>query len=164
VLVPLDGSLLAESIIPFIVDIAGPLDMEIVLLRVVTPVVVQTEAPMAGVIEQDLTARTTEAQDYLAGVAADLWKRGIRVQVRVRTGAAVHEILAGTRECAADLIAMTTHGRSGLSRLVFGSVAEAVLRLADVPVLAMRLTAADAHARAAHEATVPPAVDERATA
>ena len=56
---------------------------------------------------------------------------------------------------------MTTHGRSGLSRFVFGSVAEAVLRTADIPVLVMRLTAAEAHARAAHEATLLAEADER---
>jgi nucleotide-binding universal stress UspA family protein len=55
----------------------------------------------------------------------------------------VQEILAAAREYAADLIAMTTHGRSGLSRLVLGSVAESVLRLADVPILTMRFPAAD---------------------
>jgi nucleotide-binding universal stress UspA family protein len=152
VLVPLDGSPVAESIIPFIVDIAGPLDMEIVLLRVVTPAVVQAGAPVPGVVTEELAARTTEARDYLSTIAAELWGRGLRVQVRVRPGTAVQEILAATRECAADLIAMTTHGRSGLRRLVFGSVAEAVLRLADTPVLLMRLTAAEAHARAAHDA------------
>ena len=73
------------------------------------------------------------------------------MQVRVRTGSAVQEILAATREYGADLFAMTTHGRSGLRRLVFGSGAEAALRLAETPVLLMRLTAAETHARAAHE-------------
>jgi nucleotide-binding universal stress UspA family protein len=163
VVVPLDGSPVAESIIPFIADIAGPLDMEIVLLRVVTPVAVQAGPPLSGVIEQEVAARTSEARDYLARVAADLRERGIRAQVRVRAGTPVQEILAATRECAANLIAMTTHGRSGLSRLVFGSVAEAVLRLADIPVLVMRFTAADAHARAAHEAALLASADERRT-
>ena len=163
VMVPLDGSPVAESIIPFIADIAGPLDMEIVLLRVVTPVAVQAGAPVPGVIQDEVAAKTTEARDYLARVAAELWQRGIRAQVRVRTGTPVHEILAATRECVANFIAMTTHGRSGLSRLLFGSVAEAVLRLADIPVLVMRLTAADAHARAAHEAALLAAADERRT-
>lgn len=151
-LVPLDGSPVAESIIPFIVDIAGPLDMEVVLVRVVTPPVVQTGAPVPGLIVEELAARTSEAKDYLATVAAELWGRGIRVQMRVRTGTAVQEILAAAREAGADLIAMTTHGRSGLRRLVFGSVAEAVLRLSDSPVLLMRITSAQAHARAAHDA------------
>jgi nucleotide-binding universal stress UspA family protein len=141
--VPLDGSPVAESIIPFVADIAGPLDMEVVLLRVVTPLVVQAGAPVPGAIAEELEARTAEARDHVTGIAADLSGRGIRVHIRVRTGAAVQEIVAATRESAADLIVMATHGRSGLSRLVFGSVAEGVLRLAEVPVVVMRFTAAE---------------------
>jgi nucleotide-binding universal stress UspA family protein len=155
VLIPLDGSPVAEGIIPFSLGIAGPLDMEIVLLRVVTPALPQADATAPRVIVEDLAVRTAEARDYLAAIAADLMSRGLRVRTRVRSGAPVTEILAAARESAADLIAMTTHGRGGLSRLVFGSVAEAVLRLAESPILLMRLTAAEAHVlagygRAAH--------------
>jgi nucleotide-binding universal stress UspA family protein len=119
--------------------------MEIVLLRVVTPAFPQVDASAPRIIVEDLAARTAEARDYLAAIAADLMGRGVGVRPRVRSGAPVTEILAAARESAADLIAMTTHGRSGLSRLVFGSVAEAVLRLAESPILFMRLTAAEAH-------------------
>ena len=80
--VPLDGSPVAESIIPFIVDIAGPLDMEIVLVRVVTPRVIQVGAPVPGAIVEELAARTTEARDYLTTVAAKLSERGVRAKVR----------------------------------------------------------------------------------
>ena len=65
------------------------------------------------------------------------------------SGTPVTKILAAARDNAVDLIAMTTRGRRGVSRLVFGSVAEAVLRLAECPILPVRLTAADAHVRAA---------------
>ena len=57
-----------------------------------------------------------------------------------RYGNPVTEIVAAARQTGADIIAMTTHGRSGVSRLVFGSIAEAVLRRAEIPVLMMRLT------------------------
>jgi nucleotide-binding universal stress UspA family protein len=72
--------------------------------------------------------------------------------MQVRFGEAVAEILAGAREVGADLIAMTTHGRGGLGRLLFGSVAEAVLRQAETPVFLMRQTKAQVAARAAWEA------------
>ena len=62
------------------------------------------------------------------------------------------EILAAAREVSADLIAMTTHGRTGFSRLLCGSVAEAVLRQGEFPVFLMRQIAADAHVEAAREA------------
>jgi nucleotide-binding universal stress UspA family protein len=65
----------------------------------------------------------------------------------VRCGEPVAEILAATTEAEADLIILTSHGRSGFGRLLFGSVAEAVLRRADVPVFLMRQTAAQVAAR-----------------
>jgi nucleotide-binding universal stress UspA family protein len=73
-------------------------------------------------------------------VAADLRGRGVRVTTEARHGDPVKELVAAARDAGADLIAMTTHGRSGVGRLLFGSVAEAVLRQANVPVLMMRLT------------------------
>ena len=62
------------------------------------------------------------------------------------------EILDGARDLNADLIAMTTHGRGGVSRLLFGSIAEAVLRQAEIPVFLMRQTKEQVAARAAWEA------------
>ena len=75
-----------------------------------------------------------------------------RLRGMVRRGEPTAEILAGARAADADLIAMTTHGRSGLGRLLFGSVAEAVLRQADIPVFLMRQSEAQVAARAAVEA------------
>jgi len=122
VVVPLDGSPVAEGILPFILEIAAPLDLAVVLLRV-----------------EDVPASMAEAEVYLAGVAGRLRARGVRVETLVRGGEAAGEILAGARAAGADLIAMTTHGRTGLGRLLFGSIAEAVLRRADIPVFLMRL-------------------------
>ena len=150
VVVPLDGSRLGESIIPFIRDIAGPLDMDIVLLRVVSPVVTQMNDATSQIIIDDMAARTTEAREYLATIAPDLMGRGIHVQTRVRGGDPVPEILAAAREVSANLIAMSTHGRSGFTRLLFGSVAEAVLRQGEYPVFLMRATAG-AHTEAGGE-------------
>jgi nucleotide-binding universal stress UspA family protein len=69
----------------------------------------------------------------------------------VRRGHPADEIVAAARETGADLIAMSTHGRGGLGRLVFGSVAQAVLRHADMPVLLMRATEAQVAKRVARE-------------
>ena len=151
-LVPLDGSMVAEAIVPFILEIAGPLDMEVALLRVIVPtppVLVEGGGP---VVADDVAKLRAGAEEYLADVAADLRARGVRVTLAVRYGDAVAEILAGAREAEADLIAMTTHGRGGLGRLLFGSVAEAVLRHAEVPVFLMRQTKDQVAARAAWEA------------
>ena len=149
-LIPLDGSMVAESILPFILEVAGPLDMEVALLRVLVPVPPMTVEGMQVVIE-DAGRLRAEAEEYLASIAAELRAKGVRVTTAVRRGEPVAEILAGAREVDADLIAMTTHGRSGLSRLLFGSVAAAVLSHAEVPVFLMRQTAAQVAARAAWE-------------
>ncbi|MGH7355009.1 MAG: universal stress protein [Candidatus Rokuibacteriota bacterium] len=139
--VPLDGSRLAETILPFIVEIAGPLDMSIVLLRVVEPVTPVIVDGAAHVVVEDGMARRLDAEEYLAPLAAGLRARGVTVETAVRRGHPVSdEIVAAAREAGADLIAMTTHGRSGLGRLLFGSVAEALLRQAPVPVFLLRQT------------------------
>jgi nucleotide-binding universal stress UspA family protein len=148
-LVPLDGSAVAEAIIPFILQIAGPLDMAVRLLRVVEPIrpmVVEGARPLIVV---DPVVREREAEEYLARIAAELRGRGVDVAPEVRRGAAPAAILAAAKSCSADLIAMSTHGRSGLGRLLFGSVAEQVLRHADVPVFLMRQTEAQVAARTA---------------
>ena len=151
-LVPLDGSMIAEAIVPFILEIAGPLDMEVALLRVILPTPpVMVEGGGAMVVD-DVEQLRARAEEYLASVATGLRARGVRATMQVRFGNAVGEILAGAREADADLIAMTTHGRGGLGRLLFGSVAEAVLRQAEIPVFLMRQTQAQVAARAAWEA------------
>lgn len=140
VVVPLDGSPLAEGILPFILDIAGPLDLEIVLMRIVQLRPPELIEGGRKVVFEDLETLIAKARAYLAPLAARLRERGVRVDTAVRDGDPVHEIIAGACELGADLIAMTTHGRSGLGRLLFGSVAEAVLRQSDLPVFLMRLT------------------------
>lgn len=151
-IVPLDGSMVAEGIIPFILEIAGPLDMEVVLLRVVVPIPPSVVEGSRHVELDDVEKRRLEAAEYLTPIATDLRAKGVRVTTQVRRGEPTAEILAGAKEAGADLVAMTTHGRSGLGRLLFGSVAEAVLRQSDIPVFLMRQTEAQVAARAAWEA------------
>ena len=148
-LVPLDGSSVAEAIIPFIVDIAGPLDMEVVLLRVVEPIAPVVVETSRHVEIEDIEARRADAEEYLAPIAVELRNKAVRVQSRVRRGNPADEIVAAARETGADLIAMSTHGRGGLGRLVFGSVAQAVLRHVETPVLLMRATEAQVAKRVA---------------
>ena len=151
-IVPLDGSMVAEGIIPFILEIAGPLDMEVVLLRVVVPIPPSVIEGSRHVEVEDREKRRLEAEEYLAPIVSELRTKGVRVTTQVRRGEPTDEILAGAKEARADLIAMTTHGRSGFGRLLFGSVAEAVLRHSEVPVFLMRQTEAQVAARAASEA------------
>ena len=136
VLVPLDGSPVAESIIPFILDIAGPLDMEVILLRVVEPI-----PPLALEVYVDAETanlRTTDAQEYVAAIAEELRDKAVRVDTRVRRGYAADEIVRAAREAGADLIAMSTHGHRFLNDLIRGSTADRLRHRVTVPVLMVR--------------------------
>ena len=142
VLVPLDGSRVAEAILPFIEQIAGPLDMEVLLVRVVP----LTSMDVVGMAKEAQAGapilRELDAQGYLEPLVASLKAKGVRAGARVRIGDPATEIVAAAKEINADLIAMTTHGRSGLGRLLFGSVAEAVLRGSPIPVFLLRTSEA----------------------
>jgi nucleotide-binding universal stress UspA family protein len=96
---------------------------------------------------EDLEARRIDAEEYLAPLAVELRGKGVRVTTAVRRGAPAEEIVAAALEAGADLIAMSTHGRGGLGRIIFGSVAQAVLRQAHVPVFLLRATEADVERR-----------------
>ena len=137
-LVALDGSPEAEAIVPFFMAIAGLLDVQVTLLLVL-------EAGELG----DLYQRRVHATEYLARLAAELRRRGMRAETAVRHGEPATEILAGARDAGADLIAITAQGRTGLGRVLVGSVAQAVLHRARVPVLLMRQTGADVAERVA---------------
>lgn len=152
VVVALDGSPVAEAIIPFILEIAGPLDMEVVLVRVNRPIPPEVVEGSRHMMVEDPEASRVHAEEYLAPMAVELRKKGVRVRTHVRRGQPAEEIVLAAREIGADLVAMTTHGRSGLGRLLFGSVAEAVLRESRLPVFLMRVTEAQVAARAAQVA------------
>jgi nucleotide-binding universal stress UspA family protein len=136
VLVALDGSSSADALLRFLLEIAGPLDMTLQLLHVLEPV--SPAAAEGVVVTDDLETRRRAAEEYLAPLAAALRSQGITVMWSVRRGPAAEEILAAAAEGDADLIAMATHGRTGLGRLLFGSVTESVLRRSPVPVFMIR--------------------------
>ena len=138
VLVALDGSTACESVLRFLLEIAGPLDMKITLLHVLEPMPPQVMEAAPHVVIDDIESRRKEAEEYLEPVAAALRAKGVETSWAIRRGRPADEIVAAARESGADLVAMATHGRTGLGRLLFGSVAEAVLRHAPVPVFMIR--------------------------
>ena len=152
-LVTLDGSEEAEAILSFVEQVAGPLDAEIVLLRVLEPASPVELVASAGVVTPDtFTLRDMDAKRYLSEIERRLAKKGLRVRTRVGFGLPADEILAAAKATGADIIAMATRGRSGLGRALFGSVAESVLRASPVPVLLIRTLA---------KSTVAPGPDAR---
>jgi nucleotide-binding universal stress UspA family protein len=145
ILVPLDGSTLAEQILEPVVQLAGLTGARITLLRAVRPWVVATR-PMAAaprlpeLRERAIATRTQEARDYLNRIASSLLSQLDRVQtdVMVCEVSEASEILRYAQRSGVDLIALATHGRSGVKRLVLGSVADKLIRGAAVPVLVHR--------------------------
>jgi nucleotide-binding universal stress UspA family protein len=148
ILVPLDGSERSEAALPHAAALARQFDARVVLYRAVeAPGLVSAGAagPLAGgvappapTIEMVQLEREAQAAAiaYLERHARELLAQSIVTTTRVGEGPDVAEqLLEISREEGTDLIVMTTHGRTGLARLLFGSVAESVLRRAAVPVL-----------------------------
>ena len=133
VLVPLDGSELGEMALDHASELARA-GAALILLRA-------AEAPtLPGADAIDAQVKVVrEAEDYLAGVRDRLTRAGIdRVDVSVWYGPPADSIVDAARFRKADLIVMSTHGRSGLGRLIVGSVAETVLRATTTPILLVR--------------------------
>jgi len=152
VLVALDGSTACEAVLHFLMEIAGPLDMTVMLLHVLEPIT--PPVTDGAVVFDDVEARRDQAEEYLAPISAALRSQGVNTSWAIRRGRPADEILAAAQEGGADLIAMATHGRTGIGRLLFGSVAEAVLRRAPVPVFMIREPHTVEAAPAAREGSV----------
>jgi len=134
IVVPLDGSQLAATAIPYAVALARPADARMSLLAVVEPVPVHAGLPSADAQEGD-ERRVTESTAYLESVALPLRTSGLAVTAVVRHGDPAEAILVDIEDEEDALIVMSTHGRTGLERVRAGSVAQRVLRHASIPVL-----------------------------
>ena len=143
ILVPLDGSRLAEGALPLATRLAQALHGRLLLVQAVRAY------GLAGASLAELQARlTADAQAYLEPLAQGLRDQGLPVQVCTPAELAEDAILAEADARDTDLIVMTTHGRSGLGRWLYGSVAESVLARSPVPVLLVRATTEGAAAPA----------------
>jgi len=135
VMVPLDGSALAEGAFGAALDlVAGDPDAVILLMRAAEAKAFPGGDPIARELEV-----VQEAEEYLEAAAARLTQRGARrVRTSVWYGAPVVSIVDAATANKPDVIVMSTHGRSGFGRLLMGSVAESVLRATHVPILMLR--------------------------
>ena len=142
ILVALDGSRRAEAALPPAMAIAGLLRAPLTLLQAVAPVPMMVDAPtaFAGSFDEELSSlRRSEAKDYLEDVAAEVTAAG--VEARPTAVLATHPleaIRAAARAPGVGMIAVATHGRSGLRRMVLGSVADKLVRTSELPVLVTR--------------------------
>jgi CRP/FNR family cyclic AMP-dependent transcriptional regulator len=127
-ILPLDGSPMAESALPYAEDLAQMLATEVILARAV---------PFAGAYVDERTPLSgeVEAKTYLQGVVDRLRADRVAVQSRVLGGLPTDHVLSLAKQTPQSLIILTTHGRSALSRWFVGSVADGVVRAAEAPVL-----------------------------
>lgn len=140
ILVPLDGSKRAERILPYVEELAHKFGSKLVLLQVIEPSVV-----LAGPYDMghyydvnQIEALTEEAKAYLTAQQQRLAQSDIRAEFVVDNGPVVTAVLEEAVRKNADLIAMASHGRSGLARAFYGSVAAGILHQADRPLLLIR--------------------------
>ncbi|MEZ4864556.1 MAG: universal stress protein [Caldilineaceae bacterium] len=140
ILVPLDGSKRAERILPYVEELAQKFGSRLVLLQVVEPsMVLASPYDMGHYYDVTQIERLTdEAKAYLAAIKGDLEEKGIKVETIVANGPVVTSILEEAVRKNVDLIAMASHGRTGLARAFYGSVAAGALHQADRPLLLIR--------------------------
>jgi nucleotide-binding universal stress UspA family protein len=144
-IVPLDGSALAEQAFPDVVNLAKKMQLQVVLVRAYAlPPAISAED--YGYHSAELLDHLeAEARDYLQGKVNEIKQKGIaNVTSVVNTGYGAEEIIRLARNTPDNLIAMCTHGRSGMKRWVLGSVTERVVRHSGDPVLIIRSDAISA--------------------
>src|SRR5262245_41895753 len=140
IMVPLDGSELAQTALSHALGLCRTCAATLVLLHV--------RDPRTGSVEA--------ARRYLEYVSRQHAAAGVPIELVVREGEVAAAIIDATRKSQIDLIVMATHGRSGLQRVVYGSVAEQVLRGSTTPVLLVRVRGATAEQpEAAPNTTLP---------
>jgi nucleotide-binding universal stress UspA family protein len=139
ILVPLDGSEVAEQVLPTVVPIARALGCELTLFQV--PIAYASGSLMGEwylPFQSGFEIADQAAQDYLERLVTDLRKQGIEASTATWVGPVAESIIDYAEVNGADLIAMCTHGRTGLARWALGSVADRVLRAGDKPILLVR--------------------------
>jgi len=160
IVVPLDGSELAEGVLPHVAEVIRGRESRVYLLsasplaRRRAPAAVDVQ-PASAAVPEDLQGVMRELMEYLRGAAQRLEPTSADVWIGVRFGRPADEILAFADEVEADLIAMSTHGRSGIRRWVFGSVTDRLLHGAACPVLLVRARQENAAAPSYQRILVP---------
>lgn len=138
ILVPLDGSKRAEAIMPHVEDLAQCYQAEVILLQVIEPkpLLIDGTYAVPDLVEHEQHLKT--AENYLRTLQGELRTKGIEVKTRVAQGPVVNGIIDMAERENADLVAMASHGRTGLARVFYGSVAAGVLHRIDRPLLLVR--------------------------
>ena len=140
ILAPLDGSQRAEAILPHLEEVARRYDATVILFQVVeaAPLVVGLGSAYAEQYRDAFEQQAKEVENYLTGLKEVFQQKGITVRIRVGRGPVADEIIKTAESEEADIIALASHGRSGLSKVFYGSVAASILHRIDRPLLLVR--------------------------
>jgi len=140
ILVPVDGSKRAEAIFSYVEKLARMNDAKAIFLRVEEePILLgRDEIIQIDKYREDYEARIILSKAYLDTLKTTFHEKGIHAVTRLAYGSVVKAILTVAADTGADLIALATHGLSGLARVSYGSVAAGVLQAADIPILLIR--------------------------
>jgi len=143
ILVPLDGSQRAEAILRHVEELALRFRARVVFLRVVeaAPLVMAPEIAYVNLRRNEFERRVKEAEEYLATQQGKFREIGIDVDARVTVGPVIDGIVKVADQEDVDLIALASHGRSGLSQVFYGSVAAGLLQRVNRPLLLVRAQA-----------------------
>ena len=139
ILVPLDGSKRAERILKHVEELALSLNAKVVFLQVVNaPNLVGYDESGILLYSHNLEQLAKEAESYLNSLKGEFREKGIEAKTCVVGGSVVEQIIDCALRENADLVAMSSHGRTGLARAFYGSVTAGVLNLIDRPLLIIR--------------------------
>jgi nucleotide-binding universal stress UspA family protein len=147
ILVPLDGDKRSEVVLPYVENLAkqiGHEELAVILISVCEPPSISSDYPSnmslswEEHVEKELLICKLASGPYLADISSRLKNIGLRVKFEVSLGRPAQEIIKYAKESNVGLIAMSTHGRSGLSRWAYGSVAEQVMLGALTPIMMVR--------------------------
>jgi nucleotide-binding universal stress UspA family protein len=139
ILVPLDGSKRAEMIRPHVRELASRFQATVILIRVIELSLTSfIGEDFASFNQEDLDGIFKESQSYLDGVASKFRNKGIACKTLIAYGPVVDKIIETANTEDADLIAMTSHGYGGLTRIFYGSVAAGILNRIDRPLFIVR--------------------------
>lgn len=140
ILVPLDGSKRAEKILTYIEDLAFARESTLLLLQVIEPsaFIASTYDAVPQYTAEMAERLSIAAKSYLSALADELRAKGFAIRTLVEYGPVVQTILGVAEREKTDLIALASHGRTGLSRAFYGSVAAGILSQADRPLLVIR--------------------------
>ncbi len=141
ILLCLDGSSHSEQMVPYASEIAQRFGSQLILVQVIqipSSLAAASAQGAEGVIEEEMRRLAYEAQQYLEGIAARLREANLSVETIAIEGSPGDAIVEYAAANQIDLIAIATHGRKNIGRLVFGSVADHVMRHSTIPVLSMK--------------------------